>query len=292
MHELLLKRDILHADETPLQVLKEPGRSAKEKSYLWLYRSGRDGPPIICYDYKEGRGGEYPAQFLKGFAGFLHVDGWHAYDDVKMATLIGCWSHARRKFVDALLVVPKDNRKDPALLSNIAIRKIKKLFDIEREYRDVTPEERLAGRKEFSKPIVDDFKTWLESESKLVLPKSKIGEAIKYCLNQWPKLIRFLDDGRLEISNNRAERSVKPFVIGRKNWLFANTPRGAKTSALIYSIVETAKESGLDPFSYLKFVFEWIRAEGRIDASTVDSLLPWNDGVQAALKIHKHTSSA
>ena len=262
---------------------------------LNLYRSGRSGPPIVCYEYQLGRDGKYPERFLKGFAGRLHADGWNAYDKVTDVTLIGCWAHARRKFVDALLVVPKEHRKDPSLLANIAIVKIKRLYKIEKEFRDATPDERLAARNERSRPIVDDIKAWLESESKLALPKSKIGEAIKYCLNQWPKLIRFLEDGRLELDNNRAEHSIKPFVIGRKNWLFANTPRGAKTSAIIYSIVETAKENGLNPSSHLEYLFERLQklvlspVEGidLTDNAAIDSLLPWNEDVQAALKTHR-----
>ena len=290
MHELLLDLDILHADETTLQVLREPGRPAQSKSYMWLYRSGRYGPPIVCYEYQLGRDGKYAARFLPGFAGYLHADGWRGYHDVKEAKLVGCWAHVRRKFFDALIAVPEKHRDDPTLVSNIAIAKIKKLYDIEEELRGASPEERLAVRQLRSKPIVDDFKAWLESESKLALPKSALGTAFTYCRNQWPKLIRFLDDGRLELDNNRAERSIKPFVIGRKNWLFANTPRGARTSAIIYSIVETAKENGLNPFDYLKYLFEQIKTIDPADVSTINLLLPWNEDVQAALRIHTPTN--
>lgn len=292
MHEELLKLDILHADETPLQVLKEPGRDAKKKSYLWLYRSGREGPPIICYEYQPGRGGDYPAQFLKGFAGFLHADGWHAYNDLANVTLCGCWSHARRKFVEALAIVPEKHRDDPTLLANIAIARLKRLFRIEKIFGNVTPERRLAARQRLSKPVVDGFKAWLDKEAACVLPQSLLGKAFTYCRNQWPKLIQFLDDGRLEIDNNRAERSVKPFVIGRKNWLFANTPSGARTSAIIYSIVETAKENGLNPFDYLKFVFERIKTIDSTDPSTIDSLLPWSPDVQTLLRINRDDATS
>lgn len=290
MHEMLLDLDILHADESELQVLKEPGRSAQTKSYLWLYRSGRYGPPIICYEYQEGRDSKYPIAFLEGFAGRLHADGWHAYDKLADVILIGCWAHVRRKFCDALLVVSKERRDDPTLVANIAIAKIKKLYEIEDELRDVTPEERLRVRQLRSKPIVDDFKEWFESESKLVLPKSALGTAFTYCKNQWPKLIRFLEDGRLEIDNNRAERSIKPFVIGRKNWLFANTPKGARTSAIIYSIVETAKENGMNPSSYLEYLFERLPSIDTSDKAAIDSLMPWREAVQAALRIHSNTT--
>ena len=213
MHEMLLDLDILHADETTLQVLNEPGRSAQTKSYMWLYRSGRYGPPIVCYEYKEGRDGKYAARFLPAFSGYLQVDGHAGYHDVKEATLVGCWSHARRKFVDALVVVPKEHRKAPSLPSNIAIRKIKKLFEIERELRDATPEDRLAARNERSRPIVDEFKAWFESESKLALPKSALGKAFTYCKNQWPKLIRFLE----AVRDRQKELAVRQYSERREN---------------------------------------------------------------------------
>jgi hypothetical protein len=221
---------------------------------------------------------------------YFGADDWHAYDDLKKVTLIGCWAHVRRKFVEALAVVPEKHRNDPTLLANIALARIERLYRIEGIFHDVTPARRLAARQRLSKPIVDGFKAWMDKESPLTLPQSLLGKAFTYCKNQWPKLIRFLDDGRLEIDNNRAERSIKPFVIGRKNWLFANTPRGAKTSALIYSIVETAKENGLNPFDYLKYLFERIKTIEPADISTVDSLLPWSEAVQAALRIQpSHT---
>jgi transposase len=288
MREALLERDVLHADETPVQVLHEPGRNAQSKSYMWLYRSGRYGPPIICYEYQPTRDGDNPKRFLSDFAGYLHADGFSGYNKVTDVTLVGCWAHARRHFVDALILVPKEHRQDPNHLCNIAITKIRQLFAIERDLCNGSPEERLAARNERSRPIVEDFKTWLDKESKLVLPKSKVGEAITYCRNQWQKLIRFLDDGRLEIDNNSAERSIKPFVIGRKNWLFANTVRGAKVSAIIYSIVETAKENGLNPFDYLKYALERIKNTG---PTAINSLLPWSEDVQAALRVHSNTAS-
>jgi hypothetical protein len=289
MREALLERDVLHADETPVQVLHEPGRNAQSKSYMWLYRSGRYGPPIICYEYQPNRDGDHPKRFLCDFAGYLHADGFSGYNKVTDVTLVGCWAHARRKFVDALILVPKEHRQDPNHLCNIAITKIRRLFAIERDLCNASPEERLVARNKHSRPIVEDFKIWLDKESKLALPKSKVGEAITYCRNQWPKLIRFLDDGRLEIDNNSAERSVKPFVIGRKNWLFANTVRGAKVSAIIYSIVETAKENDLNPFDYLKYTLERIK---NIVPTAIDSLLPWSQDVQAALRIHSNTASS
>ena len=292
MHEKLLELDILHADETTLQVIREDGRDAKTKSFMWVYRSGRYGPPIILYEYQPTRNGDHPMRFLPDFAGYLHADGYAGYNDVKNAKILGCWAHARRKFIDALATLPKEAQSDENALANIALKYISGLYKIEKALHDASPEHREAVRNELSKDILDEFKKWLDRESKLTLPKSAIGQAITYCLNQWAKLNMFLKDGRLDIDNNRAERSIKPFVIGRKNWLFANTPRGAKTSAIIYSIVETAKENGLDPFAYLEYIFERINNIDSADTDAIDSLLPWSDVVQAALKINLNIASA
>jgi len=199
-------------------------------------------------------------------------------------TLVGCWAHARRKFTDAAKVLPKSQCNDPSHMVNVALRHINRLFEIERTIKDASADERRAARAERSKPIVDQFKAWLDSTASKVLPKSALGEAVTYCRNQWPKLMVFLDDGRLELDNNRAERSIKPFVIGRKNWLFANTPRGARVSAVIYSIVETAKENGLNPCAYLKYLFERLPDISRDNTDDLDSLLPWSEPIRSALR--------
>lgn len=250
LHEYLLKRDILHADETTLQVLQEPGREATTKSYLWLYRTGRDGPPIILYDYQTTRAGKRPRRFLAGFKGYLHVDGYAGYNELPDVTLVGCWAHARRKFDEALKALPEDKRNAP-VAAREGLEYCNRLFAIERELKEATPEERYQTRQVRSRPVLDAFLAWLKNQKARVLPKSSFEQAIYYCLGQWDKLVAFLQDGRLELDNNRSERSIKPFVIGRKNWLFANTQRGAKASAITYSIIETAKENGLNPFHYL-----------------------------------------
>ena len=258
MHEILLTRDILYADETTLQVIREPGRAATTESYLWLYRTGRDGPPIVLYDYQPTRARMHPRTFLQGFQGYLHVDGYQAYEKLPGITLVGCWAHARRGFTDALKALPATVRdattKPTAAEEGLAF--CNKLFAIERALHDVTPEERKDGRLQQSRPVLNAFRAWLERQSLAALPKSALGQAIGYCLHQWPKLIVFLQDGRLELDNNRSERSIKPLVIGRKNWLFAFTPAGAHASAIIYSLVESAKENGLHPYAYLTYLFE------------------------------------
>jgi transposase len=281
----LLKRDILHADETTLQVLREAGRSAKAKSQMWLYRSGRDGPPIVLYEYQPTRAAAHPLKFLKEFCGFLHVDGYAGYEGIPNVTLVGCWSHARRKFDDAIAILPAEAQKKGGTTAHIGMAYCNKLFEIERMFRDVTAEERLAGRLEHSKPIVDAFRVWLDKQSGNVLPKSTLGGAIGYCRKQWLKLSAFLSDGRLELDNNRAERSIKPFVMGRKNWLFANTPRGARASATIYSIIETAKENDLRPCAYLTYLFERLPNVNLKHDNELDALLPWSPAVQATLHV-------
>jgi len=274
LHEDLLRRDILQADETTLQVLQEPGRAATTKSYLWLYRTGRDGPPIILYEYQPTREAEHPKAFLQGFTGYLQVDGYQGYAGLPGVTLVGCWAHARRKFTDALTALPASARasgKPTAAEEGLAF--CNTLFAIERDLREATPAERHAARLQRSRPVLNAFRAWLEQQAATALAKSTFGQAITYCRNQWPKLTTFLQDGRLELDNNRSERSIKLIVIGRKNWLFANTPHGAKASAIIYSLVETAKANGLHPYAYLTYLFAQLP-----DCTTnaLDRLLPWS----------------
>jgi transposase len=275
MHQLLLKQDILHADETTLQVLHEPGRPATSNSYLWLYRTGKEGPPTILYDYQETRAGKNAKEFLTGFKGYLQVDGYAGYHKVPDVILVGCWAHARRKFTEALNALPSSKRLSSVTATD-GLLFCNQLFAIERELKDLSSEERYEKRFKRSKPVLDAFLSWLKIQEHKVLPKSALGQAINYCLNQWEKLVAFLKDGRLELDNNRSERSIKPFVIGRKNWLFSNTPKGARASAIIYSIVETAKANGLNPYFYLNFLFEKLPNMDTTDEGALDKLLPWS----------------
>jgi transposase len=285
LHAHLVTRSVLHADETTQQVLREPGRKAETPSYLWLYRTGRDGPPIILYDYQQTRGGEHPRKFLTGYTGYLQVDGYSGYHKVPDVVLVGCWAHARRKFDEALKVLPAEKRtRDVAAFQGLEF--CNRLFAIEREIKDATTEERLRVRMEKSQPVADSFLAWLRSQRRQVSPKTALGKAIQYCLNQWDKLVVFLQDGRLELDNNRSERSIKPVVIGRKNWLFSNTPKGAKASAMVYSIIETAKENGLNPFAYLKWLFEELPQLADLsDRKALDRLMPWSEAAPAAFRL-------
>ncbi|MFB4166293.1 IS66 family transposase [Alteribacillus sp. JSM 102045] len=275
MKKHLLQQDILHADETTLQVLKEPGRSSASQSYLWLYRTGRDGPPNILYDYQQTRASKHPRRFLTGFNGYLHVDGYAGYNGLANIQLVGCWAHARRKFDEALKTLPSSSSVT-SVTAKEGLDFCNRLFAIEREIKGSTPNERFKVRQERTQPVLEAFSVWLRAQSPKVLPKSALGQAIKYCRNQWERLEGFLEDGRLEIDNNRSERSIKPFVIGRKNWLFANTARGARSSAIIYSIVETAKENGLNPHRYLTYLLEVLPNMDLTKESNLDLILPWS----------------
>jgi hypothetical protein len=273
--EELRRRTILHADETTLQVLQEPGRSAQSQSYLWLYRSsGEDGPPIVLYDYQQTRSGNHPKAFLAGFRGYLHVDGYAGYHGLENVILVGCWAHARRAFHEAVQALPAQKRNTVGK-AHEGLAYCNRLFAIERELKDCKPGERHAERNARSRPVVEEFYAWLGGLKSQVLPKTQLGKAVGYCLNQREKLERFLEDGRLELDNNRAERSIKPFVIGRKNWLFANTPSGARASAMLYSLVETALENGLRPADYLMRLLQELPNIEITDAA-IERLLPWN----------------
>jgi transposase len=281
LKQKLLEQDILHADETTLQVLKEPGRPAESQSYMWLYRTGSNGPPIVLFEYQPSRSGEHPRRFLEGFKGYLHVDGYAGYHDIRNVVLCGCWAHLRRKFDEALKGLPPKQRASGTKTEQ-ALKQINELFLIERELKQKPAEERLQIRNVKSRPVVEGFRNWLDEIAGSVLTKSLFGTAVNYGRQQWPKLIRFLEDGRIELSNNLAERSIKPFVIGRKNWLFANTPRGARASAVIYSIIETSKENGLNPYAYLTHLFEKLPNLECQDNDSLDKLLPWNVNLQHA----------
>jgi len=222
----LLAHDCLHGDETTLQVLKEPGKTPKQKSYMWLYRtSGESKTPVVFYEYKPDRGGKNPEVFLKGWRGYLHTDGYSAYHDLTGVTVIGCWAHVRRKFNEAFKITGALD--SPA---KIGLDFCTRLFTLEKTFADLPPEKRLEARLLKMKPIADAFFAWAESVN--VPPKLAISRAIGYALNQRKFLENIFLDGRLELSNNRAERSVKPFVMGRKNWLFCDSVGGAKTSAI------------------------------------------------------------
>jgi len=280
----LLTRPLLHADETTLEVLCEPGRPAQTDSYMWVYRTSGDAEhPIVLYDYQEGRSGQFAKNYLAGFSGYLHTDGWKGYQKVEEAgvTLCGCWAHARRKFHEAFVGT---GAKQTDSKEAVGLAYCNQLFAIEKKAESMTPEKRREVRQKESQPILEEFYRWIETSWGDTLPQSLLGKAFTYAQNQKKYLLAFLADGRIEISNNRAERSIKPFVIGRKNWLFCNTPGGAKSSAAIYSLIQTALENGLNPQAYLEYVFKQIQRQSDIG---IEKLLPWADEIPVCCKMPK-----
>jgi len=272
MKEDLLKREVLHADETTLEVLCEPERPAQATSYMWVYRtSGDTARPIVLYDYREGRSGRFAKEFLAGFSGYLHTDGWGGYHQLEDTgvTLCGCWAHAKRKFNEALVTCGSKSANAPEA---IGLAYCNRLFAIESHTETISAEERHELRQKESKPLTEEFFTWAARQADKSLSQNLLGKALTYVQNQRKYLLAFFADGRIELSNNRAERSIKPFVIGRKNWLFCNTPGGAKSSAAIYSLIQTAIENGMNPQVYLEYVFEQIRQYG---TKRPETLLPW-----------------
>lgn len=274
LRDRLLAYDIIQMDETTVQVLKEPNKTAQSKSYLWLQRGGPPDQPVLLYDYDPGRGAGVPKRLLEGFAGTLQTDGYDGYNAVVAVnhlTHLGCFAHARRKFDEAIKAQGRQPRPG---LSHQGLALIQKLYGVEKAARTATPEERYIYRIQHARPILDQLRTWLNDSLPQVPPQTATGKALNYLHNEWDKLIRYLDDGRLEIDNNRAENAIRPFVIGRKNWLFSDSVRGVKASANLYSLIETAKANGLEPYAYLRRVFaELPRAETVED---FEALLPGN----------------
>lgn len=257
MQQELRESDLVQADETPVQVLKEKDRSAAQKSYMWLFQCGPPGKRMILYHYDPTRFGSVASEFLgKQFRGYLQTDGYAGYHALcKLDGVVGvaCLAHIRRKFAEAAKLHPNKTG-----LAHEAVAIIKRLYAIERYAKEQTmsAQERHALRLEKSEPILDHFKQWLDQHQSEVPSSLKLGKAFTYAQNEWERLKHYLDDGRIEIDNNAAERSIKPFVIGRKNWLFCNTANGAKASAVIYSLLQSATANDLPIFPWLTFVLK------------------------------------
>ena len=278
----------LHADETTLQVLHEPGRKAQQKSYEWVYRTGAAAKrKIVVYLYTETREAKHPQGFLAEWKGHLHADGYQGYHDLGADIIVvGCWQHVRSKFEESWKQKPEGKRKGSR--EEAALRYINALFELERQFTDLQSDERLERRLGQSKPIADAFFAWLDG-LKNVLPQSKLGVAVTYAKNQRKYLMNIFTDGGVEISNNRCERAVKPFVQGRKAWLFSNTPRGAQASSAMFSIAETAKENGINPFRYFTFLLE--KLPNMTTSDNFEDLLPWSDSVKIACAVGHHDSA-
>ena len=272
LREHLLEYDILQMDESTVQVLKEPGKTAQSKSYLWLQRGGPPAQPVILYDYDPSRSQAVPKRLLAGFKGYLQTDGYDGYNAVVAVnglSHVGCMAHARRKFSEA---VKAQGKKKQSTKAQRGLALIQKLYRIEKQARTLHPEARHEHRQQHARPLLDELRHWLDEALPQVSPTSATGKALHYLHNEWEKLIRYLDDGRLEIDNNLAENAIRPFVVGRKNWLFSNSVKGVKASANLYSLIETAKANGLEPYAYLRYLFtELPKAQTLED---IEALLP------------------
>lgn len=263
----LLRKDILsgpciNIDETTLQVLKEQGRSDQTKSYMWVFRGGSPEAPSFIYQYAPTRSGSVARDFVNGYTGYCQTDGYAGYDCLENdlgIRLLGCFSHARRYFIKVIDARPKKDKGRTGSPEQ-ALAYIQKLYRIEREAADknLSVEEIYKLRQEKSKPVLDEFKEWMDKRTSHTPPSSLLGQAFRYTLSNWDRLVRYLEDGNLRPDNNSAENAIRPFVVGRKNWLFSGHPNGAQASSVLYSLVESAKAAKLEPYAYLKLIFERI----------------------------------
>jgi len=263
LREQIRSGPLIGVDESPLQVLKEAGRKNTSKSYMWVFRGGSPDRPVLLYDYQRSRSGKTALEFLTDYKGYIQTDDFSGYDHLDQnpgIVHLGCWAHARRKFVKVATVRKKHRSKrvNPKSLADQALDYIGKLYRVEKDARrrEFNADQIYRLRQQEAKPLLDEFKNWLEATKPLTPPKGLLGQAVSYTLTNWEKLVIYLQDGRLRPDNNLVENAIRPFVVGRKNWLFAGSPDGAKASATFFSLIETAKANGLEPYAYLRFIFE------------------------------------
>ena len=277
----LLEREFAMADETPLQVLHEPGRRAQTQSYMWLFRSGEDGlPPIILYKYSETRAGENAVDFLRGFKGYLMCDGYSGYNKVPDAKRTACWAHIRRYLTDA---IPKGKALDYTQPSVQGVMYINQLFHLEDiiKAKHTSFDAIKKARLEKEKPVVEGFLSWLDQQAPV--RGSRMDKAVTYIQNRRSYLTTYLEDGRCSFSNNLSENAIRPFTVGRKNWLFCDTPNGAQASALVYSMVEIAKANGVNVYHYLTYLLEKMPSD-RMSDEELELLAPWNENVKTEIQ--------
>lgn len=277
LKEILLTQAVLHADETSYRVLE----SDTQKTYYWTFLSGKqEKKPITFYHHDPHRSSQVATDFLGNYSGYLHCDMWQAYKQLPEATLVGCWAHVRRKFKEA--VPPTTKGKS---LSKQGVHYCNQMFTLEKSWENLSNEERHQKRQEKLKPLFDEFFKWCRTNQPLVLPGSKLGRAIAYALNHEDTFKNVLLDGKLVLSNNLAERAIKTLVIGRKNWLFSQSFEGAQSSAIILSLIETAKRNNLDPEKYIEYLLDKLPNEENLtDQEHLSAYLPWTKEVQEKCK--------
>ena len=273
MRDRLLDSPVIHCDETRVQVLKEPDRAPSSQSWMWVQTGGPPDRPVILFDYSTSRAQEVPLRLLAGYRGYLMTDDYAGYNAVAAQAgveRLACWAHARRKFVEAQKVQPKGKTGR----ADIALGMINKLYGIERGLKDANDEQRHHGRQQHSLPLLTQLKAWLDKTQPQVTAQNALGKAVNYLASNWSRLERYIEAGHLPIDNNAAERAIRPFVIGRKNWLFSDTPKGATASAQLYSLIETAKANGWEPYAWLRHVLERLPLINSVEGYEV--LLPWS----------------
>lgn len=271
LQDHLLARSLVHMDETTVQVLNEPDKKAQSKSYMWLMASFTH-QPITLFHYAPTRSQQVPIDLLDSSVNALMIDGYEWYQkacDHYTIKRLGCWAHARRKFIDAQKLQPRGKIGKP----DQALAFIQKLYAIEKQIKDEPPDQKYRIRQQQAKPIINKIEQWLQKSLPHVPPKTDLGKALVYLHNQWNRLIGYLDDGSYPIDNNLAENAIRPFAIGRKNWLFSNSQAGAKASANLYSLIQTAKANDLNPYDYLKQIFIALPNANTVD--DIECLLPW-----------------
>ena len=279
LKKALLESGVIHADETVVQVLKEDGKKASSQSRMWVYASPlRCGKPVRYFEYQPDRKGSRAASFLKDFHGCLVTDGYAGYEQVEDVTRCGCWAHMRRKWREAM---PKGATMATSQAA-VGYNYCNKLFALEKKFASLNDTNRKHARQAEAEPLLEAYWLWIKSLDPV--PGSKLEEAVIYANNQRSYLSAFLEHGEVDISNNLAENAIRPFVVGRKNWLFSDTPKGADSSAIVYTLVETAKANGADPYAYLLRVLSLLPYLGRTPANAeLDELLPWHPRMQASL---------
>jgi transposase len=255
----LISGPLVNADETPVQVLDEPGRANTTKSYMWVFRGGAPGKEVVYYRYSPTRSGDVPREVLQGYRGYLQTDAYSAYESLDgQVKLVGCFAHMRRNFVKVIDARGKGAKKTGS--AEVALDYIRKLYAIEKmaSRQELSPAERYEFRRERAQEVLTEFKGWIDKRLHITPPKGLLGKALNYAFTHWPKLIRYVEDGHITPDNNAAENAIRPFVVGRKNWLFAGHPNGANASANLFTLIETARSCGLEPYAYLRFLFERI----------------------------------
>lgn len=284
LHEKLLDYHVIQADETPVKVNRD-GRPANAKSFMWAYRTGQSyDRPIALFEFQKTRKAEHPREFLKDFTGYCVTDGYQVYhklenerEDLKIA---GCWAHARRRFDEATKAMPKAERAKS--LAHLALKQIQAIYREESKLKDLSPKERLQLRELNVKPLVEAYFKWVKQNVGKVLEKSKTHNGLTYSINQEKYLTRFLEDGEVPMDNNAAEQTLRSFCIGRRNWMVIDTISGAKSSAIVYSIAETAKANKLKPYEYFEHLLSEIPKHlDDTDRSFLEDLLPWSDNLPA-----------